>query len=115
MTGKPIAVPGLECPLKHKDVSKVCHKCAWYTRITGMNPQTGEHMDKWDCAIAQLVFVGLDTAKATYESGAVTQELRNDMHGERVAQTRLLMRRVVEPPAAQLPNNNGQLLIAEDK
>ena len=104
MTGGPIAPKGTICPLHRKDVSRVCHTCAWYTRIQGVNPQTGEHLDKWLCAITAQVLAVLDVGKAATAGAATTQELRNDMKRERGQQTRLLATQL-------LPNNNGRLLI----
>ena len=105
--GKPIADKGLNCPLWRKDVSKVCHTCAWYGPITGVHPQTGERVDAWQCAITSTVLAVLETAKCAAEGGAATQELRNDMHVDRQAQTRLLL--------TQIPNNNSNLRLTDDR
>jgi hypothetical protein len=106
MTGGPVAPKGTNCPLYRKDVSKVCHTCEWYTRIQGVHPQTGEHLDKWLCAMKAQVLAVLDVGKAATAGAATTQELRNDMQHERRQQTRLLATQL-------LPNNNGPLLLAD--
>lgn len=111
--GKPIADPGMKCPLWRKDVSKVCHTCAWYGSIAGKHPQTGQPVDQWQCAITLTVLSTLETAKATHEAGATTQELRNDLYVERTTQTRLLMSRV-NPVVPQLGNNNNPLRLTDD-
>ncbi len=93
MNWKPPAPKGMRCPLERKDVSRVCHRCAWYTEIKGTHPQTGAQLEQWMCAQTAVVLTTLEAAKAATEGGAVTQELRNDMQRERQAQTRLLMSR----------------------
>ena len=95
----------MRCPLERCDVSRVCHKCAWFTHVEGIHPQTGERVDKWMCAQVMQVLATLEAAKAATAGGAVTQELRNDMHRERQAQTRLLFSR---------PINNGPIRLLDD-
>jgi hypothetical protein len=93
MAGKPIATKGMTCPLWRKDVSRVCHTCAWFSHVEGVNPQTGARVDEWMCAITMQVLATLEAAKAATAGSATTQELRNDLHAERKTQTRLLMSR----------------------
>ena len=99
MTGKPIAAPGMRCPLWRKDVSKCCHQCAWFTQIRGKHPQTGEHLDQWMCAQVAVVLTTLEVGKATHEAGATTQALRNDLQTERENPTRLLASRPLNSAA----------------
>ena len=106
MSGKPIATPGMRCPLWRKDVSKVCHTCAWFTRIQGYHPQTGEPLDQWLCAQSAQVLATLDAGKAATAGAATTQELRNDLRLERSRHTRLIASKV-------LGNNNGHLLLED--
>jgi hypothetical protein len=111
MTGKPIEPKGLYCPLWRKDVSKVCHTCALFTKVSGVHPQTGENIDRWMCAYNAAVLAALDTARAAHVGAAVTQELRNDMHRDRQAQTRVLASRpITQPPAAIGQNSTNGLL-----
>lgn len=107
--GKPIADPGMNCPLWRKDVSRCCHLCAWYSPVRGVHPQTGEHIDLWQCAMSNLVLTTLETAKAAAEGGAITQELRNDQHRERQAQTRVLAMRVREDMPPLLAHDKSPL------
>ena len=34
----PHAEAGQICPLHKQDVSEVCHKCPWFTRVIGKHP-----------------------------------------------------------------------------
>ncbi len=75
--GKPIADKGENCPLWQKDVSKVCHTCKWYTQIRGLNPNTGEPMDRWACAIELMPILQIEVAKETRQGAAATESFRN--------------------------------------
>jgi hypothetical protein len=82
-------------------------------KISGVHPHTGAPVDEWMCAQVAQVFMLLETAKAATVGGAVTQELRNDLHREREAQTRVLMSR----PSTQAPvsiGKNSDIRMLED-
>lgn len=116
MTWKPPAPKGMRCPLERKDVSRVCHYCAWYTEIKGTHPQTGAPIEQWMCAQTAVVLTTLEAAKAANEGGAVTQELRNDMQRERQAQTRLLLSRPLpQRPALHSPSEPRQIEHVDSK
>lgn len=102
-TERPHCKPGLYCPLWRKDVSKVCHTCAWFSHVTGTDPQTGAPVSQWMCAQTMMVLATMDAAKAAYEGGAVTQHLRNDLLAERQQQARLLISRPLMQPQSSVP------------
>jgi len=70
---------GYTCPLHKKDMSKVCHECPWWTMIRGSNPQTGDPADKWDCAIALLPMLAIETTKTVRGVQAATESSRNEI------------------------------------
>ena len=44
----------LNCPLGHSCETLrdgAIQRCRWYTEIQGLNPQTGESIHRWDCAM----------------------------------------------------------------
>lgn len=51
---------GKICPLAGECIE---HKCAWFTRIVGEHPQTGEAIDKEACAIAMLPMLLIENAR----------------------------------------------------
>lgn len=79
MAKKPQADEGQICPLHQKDVSKVCHKCPWYTHVRGTNPQTGAEIDQWDCSISLLPMLLIENSQQTRQAGAATESFRNEM------------------------------------
>jgi hypothetical protein len=73
----PRALEGQICPLHQKDVSKVCHKCPWFTRVIGKNPQSEEFVDNWHCAIAVLPMLLVENAQQARATGAALETFRN--------------------------------------
>ena len=56
---------GNYCPLLQKECIGL--QCAWITQIRGMDPQTGEDVDEWDCAIKWLPFLLIENTKKNIE------------------------------------------------
>jgi len=75
----PHADEGAICPLHKVDTSTVCHKCPWWTRVIGKNPQSEEMIDDWRCAIALLPMLIIEGAQQTRQAGAAVEGLRNEL------------------------------------
>lgn len=75
----PHAEEGQICPLHKKDVSTVCHKCPWWCRIVGKNPQSEEMMDMWRCSIAILPVLLVENSQRSHQTTAAVETLRNGM------------------------------------
>tara|TARA_Y200000002_G_scaffold377801_1_gene384048 strand:+ start:1617 stop:1913 length:297 start_codon:yes stop_codon:yes gene_type:complete len=67
---------GKLCPLIGEDCRGL--ECAWYTKISGCHPQTGEEVEEWGCAVAWIPFLQVDNAKAINQTGAAIESLRNE-------------------------------------
>lgn len=68
---------GSFCPLLKKDC--VGLKCSWYIQVRGSNPNTGEEIDHWDCSMAWLPTLLINTANETRQGAAATESFRNEM------------------------------------
>jgi len=71
------------CPMWRKPQSKVCHTCPWWTKVTGVNPNSKREMapemiDSWDCAIAWMPLLSVNSASETFKVAAQVQEMRNE-------------------------------------
>jgi hypothetical protein len=75
----PRADEGAICPLHKVDTSEVCHKCPWWTRVIGKNPQSEELIDDWRCAIAMLPMLLIENAQQSRQTGAAVETLRNGL------------------------------------
>ncbi len=74
----------MTCPLGHKcevrdDGNNVTERCQWYTQLRGSDPQTGEAVDKWGCAMAFLPILQIETAQQSRQTGASVESFRNVM------------------------------------
>ena len=75
----PRANYGLVCPLHKKDMSEVCHTCPFWTYIRGSNPNTGDAIDEWRCAIAWLPLLLVENSQQSRQSGAAIESMRNEI------------------------------------
>ncbi len=73
------ASDGTFCPLWRKQRHKVCHTCAWYIQVQGKNPQTGQDVNEWNCSIAFMPILQIETTKSSRETTSETHELRNEV------------------------------------
>jgi hypothetical protein len=68
---------GNYCPLIKKDCIGL--KCSWYTHVRGMNPNTGEEVDEWSCAITWLPMMLIENSQQQRSTGAAVESFRNEM------------------------------------
>tara|TARA_B100001939_G_scaffold346715_1_gene366152 strand:+ start:2000 stop:2308 length:309 start_codon:yes stop_codon:yes gene_type:complete len=64
------------CPL----IGESCRQleCTWYTKVSGVNPQTGEPVEEYGCAVAWIPFLQMDNTKHVNQAGAAIESLRNE-------------------------------------
>ena len=79
MTQMPRADSGKICPLHQKDMSEVCHTCPWWTLLRGKNPNTGDPVDSWGCAVSFLPILLCENSQQTRQAGAAIESFRNEM------------------------------------
>jgi hypothetical protein len=68
--------PGTLCPLIGEDCRGL--ECSWYTQIRGQNPQTGEAIDEWGCAVTWLPTLLIENAQMQRQTGAAVESFRNE-------------------------------------
>ena len=69
--------PGDFCPLIKKDCIGI--KCSWYTQMRGTNPNTGEPVDEWGCAVTWMPFMAVEIAQKSNQTGAAVESFRNEV------------------------------------
>jgi hypothetical protein len=69
--------PGKFCPLIRKDC--VGLKCSWFAQVRGMNPNTGEMVDEWGCAVAWIPMLQIETSQQARQTGAAVESFRNEV------------------------------------
>ena len=68
---------GSYCALIKKDCIGL--KCSWYTHVRGMNPNTGQEVDEWSCAINWLPMMLIENSQQQRSTGAAVESFRNEM------------------------------------
>ena len=65
------------CPL----IKKKCveHKCKFYTQLMGKDPNTGQDVNDFDCAIAWLPMLLIEGSQQTRQTGAAIESFRNEV------------------------------------
>ena len=71
----------LTCPLgakceELKDGS--IHRCAWYTKLAGTNPNTGEVLDEHGCAMSWLPILMIENSMQQRSTSAAVESFRNE-------------------------------------
>jgi hypothetical protein len=72
----------LSCPLgsKCQEIKDgAIHQCAWYTKMAGENPQTGEVVDEYGCAMTWLPILLVENARTNRSTSAAVESFRNEM------------------------------------
>ena len=54
------------------------HRCAWYIKLAGTNPNTGEQTDEQGCAIAWLPMLMIENSMQQRSTSAAVESFRNE-------------------------------------
>lgn len=70
--------PKHNCPL---DGFKPCRQldCAWFMKVRGNNPNTGEEIDDYGCSMAWLPVLMIENSQQQRQTGASVESFRNEM------------------------------------
>jgi hypothetical protein len=55
------------------------NRCKLYIKLAGNNPQTGELMDEWNCALSWSVIMLVENANTGRSVAAATESFRNEV------------------------------------
>ena len=72
----------LTCPLgsKCEEVKDgKIHRCAWFTKLNGKNPSTGELVDEHGCAMTWLPILLIENATQARGFTVAIESFRNEM------------------------------------
>jgi hypothetical protein len=65
------------CPLIQKKCKE--HKCKFFIQIQGKNPNTGEDINRFDCAVTWLPMLLIEGSQQTRQAGSAIESFRNEM------------------------------------
>jgi hypothetical protein len=69
----------LTCPFRGKSMDRVCKSCPLWVHIRGKDKNTGEDCDSWNCSLAWLPALLIETAHQARSGAAATESFRNEM------------------------------------
>lgn len=69
--------PAAFCPLIKEDCKGL--GCSWFTQLRGTNPNTGEPVDEWGCAVTWLPMLLIENSQMQRQTGAAVESFRNEM------------------------------------
>ena len=55
------------------------HECAKYVNVVGVNPQTGQEVNDWNCSDAWTPILLVENSQAQRQTGAAVESFRNEM------------------------------------
>lgn len=69
--------PGNFCPLIKADCKGI--QCSWFTQMRGTNPNTGQPVDEWGCAVTWLPVLLVENSQQQRSTGAAVESFRNEV------------------------------------
>jgi hypothetical protein len=92
--------PKNNCPL---DNFNPCRQldCAWFLKIAGKNPNTGEDIDDWGCSMSWLPIMMIENSQQQRSTGAAVESFRNEMVKANDVGQRVLLAAAGVPQQAQ--------------
>lgn len=90
--------PGNFCPLIKADCKGL--ECSWFTQIRGHNPNTGEDVDEWACAVNWLPMLMIENSQQQRQTGAAVESFRNEMSKAQAMSQQVLLTtaRLIDQP-----------------
>ena len=67
-----------QCPLNNFEPCKQLD-CAWFLKIAGKNPNTGQDIEDWGCSISWLPLLLIENTQIQRGAGAAIESFRNEM------------------------------------
>lgn len=103
--------PGNYCPLIKKDC--VGLQCSWYTQVRGMNPNTGQEIDEWGCAVTWLPVMLIENSQQQRQTGAAVESFRNEVVKANQENQQIFMQNVIASTVSEINPLNRILNPAE--
>ena len=109
---------GKYCPLIKKDCIGL--QCSWFTQVRGMNPNTGESVDEWGCAVTWIPMMIIETSQQQRSTASAVESFRNEVVTANEENRKVYMNEFINNygimPTTVTPLTTANLLITgEDK
>jgi hypothetical protein len=76
------------CPLLQGDCIE--ERCRFWIQVFGQNPNTGEQVNRFDCAVAWMPILLIENSQQQRQTGAAVESFRNEMVKGQQEATRVL-------------------------
>lgn len=78
------------CPL---DSFNPCRQldCAWFMKVQGQHPNTGEQIDEWGCSMAWMPVLLINSAREQHSTATAVESFRNEMVKAQEASQQILL------------------------
>ena len=70
--------PKATCPLNNFEPCKQLN-CGWFMEVHGTNPNTGEQIKDWGCAVTWIPMMLIDNSKQQHSTASAVESFRNEM------------------------------------
>ena len=98
--------PKQNCPLDNFNPCRQL-ECAWFMKVQGKNPNTGEQIEDWACSMAWIPMLLIENSQQQRQTGGAIESFRNEM-----VRANEISQKVLLANAGILPK---ETLIIEDK
>lgn len=78
------------CPLNSFNPCKEL-ECAWFMKLRGSNPNTGQEVDEWGCTMAWLPILLIENSQQQRQTGSAVESFRNEMVKANEMNTKVLL------------------------
>lgn len=92
--------PANFCPLIKEDCKGI--GCSWFTQVRGTNPNTGQEVDEWGCAVTWLPVLLIENSQQQRQTGSAVESFRNEMVKANESSQNLLMAAASIQPSIKL-------------
>ena len=79
------------------------HECPKYVQIRGMDPNTGESVDRFGCVDSFLPMLLIENSQQQRQTGAAVESFRNEMVRANETSCRLLQASINNPTLLEKP------------
>jgi hypothetical protein len=88
------------CPLNNFEPCKQL-ECAWFLKIAGTHPNTGEPVEDWGCSMSWLPVLLIDNSRKQHSTTSAIESFRNEMVKNNEVGQRVLLAAAGVPQQAQ--------------
>lgn len=70
--------PEANCPLDSFNPCRTM-KCAWFMKVSGTHPQTGNEVEEWGCSMSWMPILLIENSQQQRQTGVAVESFRNEM------------------------------------